>query len=174
MDCSTPGFSVHGFLQARILEWISMSFSRGSSRPRDRTYVSCLLHWQDRICVIHTKHIEVFASIWRKDIIMNIKCSQAVSTQKFQWEKILGHEKWASEGCLQVRRGLGVASAYVPSSLCAGNPGVHIAEKSWRGNLRKLNQAPCPLEKHALCREVLFESLRANITKESVRLWEMP
>ena len=35
MDCSPPGFSVHGILQARILEWVAISFSRGSSRPRD-------------------------------------------------------------------------------------------------------------------------------------------
>ena len=40
MDCSPPGFSVHGILQARILEWIAIHFSRGSSRPRDRTQVS--------------------------------------------------------------------------------------------------------------------------------------
>ena len=43
-DCSPPGSSVHGILQARILEWVAISFSRGSSRPRDQThasYVSC-------------------------------------------------------------------------------------------------------------------------------------
>ena len=41
-----PGSSVCGILQARILEWVAISFSRGSSRPRDRTHVSCLLCWQ--------------------------------------------------------------------------------------------------------------------------------
>ena len=41
MDCSPLGSSVHGILQARILEWVAMSFSRGSSWPRDRTQVSC-------------------------------------------------------------------------------------------------------------------------------------
>ena len=40
MDCSLPGSSVHRILQARILEWIAMLFSRGSSRPRHRTWVS--------------------------------------------------------------------------------------------------------------------------------------
>ena len=40
MDCSPPGSSIHGILQARILEWVSISFSRGSSQPRDRTQVS--------------------------------------------------------------------------------------------------------------------------------------
>ena len=42
MDCSQPGFSVHGSLQARILEWVAFSFSRGSSQPRDWTHTSCV------------------------------------------------------------------------------------------------------------------------------------
>ena len=41
MDCSQPGSSVHGILQARILEWVAMPSSRGSSPPRDWTRVSC-------------------------------------------------------------------------------------------------------------------------------------
>ena len=40
LDCSPPGSSVHGILQARILEWVAISFSRESSWPRDRTQVS--------------------------------------------------------------------------------------------------------------------------------------
>ena len=39
---SPPGSSVHGISQARILEWIAISFSRGSSWPRDQTHVSCI------------------------------------------------------------------------------------------------------------------------------------
>ena len=42
IDCSTPGSSVHGILHARILEWVVISFSRGSSQPRDQTQVSCI------------------------------------------------------------------------------------------------------------------------------------
>ena len=42
MDCSPPGSSVHGILQARILEWVAISYSRGSSWPRDWTWVSCI------------------------------------------------------------------------------------------------------------------------------------
>ena len=42
MDSNPPGPSVHGILQARILEWTAFSFSRGSSPPRDRTCASCL------------------------------------------------------------------------------------------------------------------------------------
>ena len=40
MDCSLPDSSVHGIFQARVLEWIAISFSRGSSWPRDWTQVS--------------------------------------------------------------------------------------------------------------------------------------
>ena len=42
MDCSPPGSSVRGALQARILEWVAMASSRGSSRPRDWTPVPCV------------------------------------------------------------------------------------------------------------------------------------
>ena len=40
MDCSRTGSSVHGIFQARILEWVAISFSRGSSLPRDQTCIS--------------------------------------------------------------------------------------------------------------------------------------
>jgi len=42
MDCSPPGSSVHGILQARILEWVATPFSRGSSQARDQTQASCI------------------------------------------------------------------------------------------------------------------------------------
>ena len=42
LECSLPGPSVHGIFQVRILEWVAIPFSRGSSQSRDRTYVSCI------------------------------------------------------------------------------------------------------------------------------------
>ena len=42
MDCSLPGSSLHGILQARVLEWVAISFSRGSSQPGNQTGVSAL------------------------------------------------------------------------------------------------------------------------------------
>ena len=50
MDCSLPGSSAHEIFQARVLEWVAISFSRGSSWPRDQTWVShivgrCLTVW---------------------------------------------------------------------------------------------------------------------------------
>ena len=41
MNCSLPGSSVHGILQARILEWVALPFARGSSQPKDGTQISC-------------------------------------------------------------------------------------------------------------------------------------
>ena len=48
MDCSLPGFSVHGILQARILEWLAMPSSRGSSWHRYQTHVSCVSYTASR------------------------------------------------------------------------------------------------------------------------------
>ena len=42
VDCSLPGSSGHEILQARILEWVAISFSRGSSKPRNQTRTSCM------------------------------------------------------------------------------------------------------------------------------------
>ena len=56
MDCSLPHSSVHGILQARILEWVAVPSSMGSSQPRDRThlsYVSCI----GRRVLYHQRHL---------------------------------------------------------------------------------------------------------------------
>ena len=53
MDCSLPGSSVHGIFQARVLEWGAISFSRGSSQPRDWTQVSCI---PDRLLSAPLRH----------------------------------------------------------------------------------------------------------------------
>ena len=42
MDYSTPGSSVHGILQARMLEWVAMPFSRASAQSSDQTHISCI------------------------------------------------------------------------------------------------------------------------------------
>ena len=53
MDCNLSGSSVHGMFQARVLEWVAISFSTGSSRPKDKTWVShiagrCFTIWKIR------------------------------------------------------------------------------------------------------------------------------
>ena len=53
MDCSPSGPSVHGILQARILEWVAISFSRGSSQPKDQTHISYI----SRQILYHLSHL---------------------------------------------------------------------------------------------------------------------
>ena len=49
MDCSPSGSSVHGILQARILEWAAMPSSRASSQPRDQTHGLCVSHTDSQV-----------------------------------------------------------------------------------------------------------------------------
>ena len=49
MDCSPPGSYVHGISQAKVLKWVAISFSRGSSRLRDGTHISCISFIDRRI-----------------------------------------------------------------------------------------------------------------------------
>ena len=59
IDCSLSGSSVHGILQARIVEWISMPFSRGSSWPRGQTlfsYIFCIGRWIFFFFFFYHKH----------------------------------------------------------------------------------------------------------------------
>ena len=75
MDCSLPGSSVQMISQTRVLEWVAISFSRGSSQPRDGTCVSCfgrqiLYHWatgyaQHTNCSgLKTKSLVPYCSSW--------------------------------------------------------------------------------------------------------------
>ena len=61
MDCSLPGSSIHGIFQARILEWVAISFSRRSSWPRDWTHVS---HIVGRRFTVWTTREVLFRSEW--------------------------------------------------------------------------------------------------------------
>ena len=63
MECSLPGSSVHGILQARILEWVAIPFSRGSSQPRDPTQFSCIAevkspHFKNQYSGVFSIHVK--------------------------------------------------------------------------------------------------------------------
>ena len=65
MDCSLPGSSIHGIFQARVLDWVAISFSRRSFQPRDQTQVSHIVGkhftvWATREGLI-TRYFMVFA-----------------------------------------------------------------------------------------------------------------
>ena len=71
-ECSPSGFSVHGILQARILEWVAIPFSRGSSPPRDRNH---LLHCRQSLYSLSQHHIGMrFVANWMYNIsvILNL------------------------------------------------------------------------------------------------------
>ena len=72
MDCSPPGFSVHGLSQTRVLEWVANSFSMGSSRPRDQTCISfigrgILSHWATWEAPIFATSVLVLGTIFHSD-----------------------------------------------------------------------------------------------------------
>ena len=74
MDYSLPGSSVHGNFQARVLEWVVISFSRGSSWPRDRTQ---LWNWT----LLHFPHWQVDSSPLCHPVQIYIKNSKATTTE---------------------------------------------------------------------------------------------
>ena len=65
MDCNPPGSSIYGILQARILEWVAISFSRGSSQPRDQTQVSHIVG--RRFTIWATREVQ----IWKETYVFN-------------------------------------------------------------------------------------------------------
>ena len=78
MDCSLPCSSVHGIFQARVLKWVTISHSRGSFQPKDRTCISCvscigrqiLYHcatWEAQTFVAVVQllsHVQLFVTPW--------------------------------------------------------------------------------------------------------------
>ena len=66
MDCRPPGSSTHGILQARILKWVAIPFSRGSSQPRIQTHVSCIA---DRFFFFfyHLSHQGRLGDVWGRE-----------------------------------------------------------------------------------------------------------
>ena len=61
MNSSLPGSAILGIFQARILEWAAISFSRGSSQPRDQTRVSCI---EDRRFIVWATMLSCFSPVW--------------------------------------------------------------------------------------------------------------
>ena len=98
VDCSLLGSSVHGILQARVLEWVVISFSRGSSQPRDWTQISwdSLLTelWGKPIChymFVQSKRIcnsnsEISSELWTFGWLWCISVgSSLVTNVPLQW-----------------------------------------------------------------------------------------
>ena len=93
MDHSPPASSVHGILQARILEWIAFPFSRGSSQPRNWTRVSCIAGGFFTIWV--TREAPMWMSICLK-IVFKAKNNLSFRLSSKQCKEL---EKWGAEEC---------------------------------------------------------------------------
>ena len=92
MDCSPPGSSVHEIFQARILEWVAISFSRGSSQPRDWTRVSCtagrfFTDWTTREAM-YCVYVHIKQCIYVKPIhfAVHLKLTQHCKSTIFQFK----------------------------------------------------------------------------------------
>ena len=72
VDCSLPGSFLHGILQARILEWVAISFSRGSSRPRDQTGVSCIAGRRFNLWATSSVISKNYTTAWRCSLCLLI------------------------------------------------------------------------------------------------------
>ena len=95
MDCSPPGSSIYGIFQARILEWVAMSFSRGTSWPRDWTRVSCIVgrHFIIWATLASIKPHPLVSHTWPKTVILSIQNLLGIASK---WYFLL-------TGCLDVR-----------------------------------------------------------------------
>ena len=85
VDCSPPGSSVHGIFQARVLEWVAISFSRESSWPRAQTWVSCTASRVFTTWAIREARISLYHfpnSLQALEVI--------ISSSFYHW----GHWKW--------------------------------------------------------------------------------
>ena len=86
MDCSLPGSSIHGILQGRILEWVAIPSSRGSSPPRDWIPVSCIGRW----ILYHLSHWEVQYTglqLLSKNSHLPLKLCCFRSLRAFRWRR---------------------------------------------------------------------------------------
>ena len=103
MDCSSPGSSVHGILQARILEQIVIPFSRGSSWPRDQTQASCIAGRFFTIWATRELHpclfrgfssIQLLSRVWLSN---PMDCSRPGFLVHHQFLLTQTHDHWVSD-----------------------------------------------------------------------------
>ena len=133
--CSLPGFSVYQISQARILEWVAISSKRGSSLPRNQTYISCICRqilycWATREVYVHVKSLQsyqLFATLWT--VAHQVPLSMGFST----------HEYWSELSC--------------PPQGNLPNPGIEPMSPALAGRFFTTSAA---WETQIKCNEILF------------------
>ena len=114
MNCSLSGSSIHGILQARILEWIAIPFSRGSSCPKDRTQVSCIAG--------------TFFTIWATGKInWWLKNYYSWDIQSVRWKGRIDVRRWSHNPNLKIK------ILEVMQLLAITKYNMRPGESSWRG-----------------------------------------
>ena len=94
MDCSLPGSSVHGIFQARILEWVAMPFSKGSSPPRDQTHFS-QVSWLGRQFLYSGATWEAHLILMLMYLLNNLDCDKnSIQTTYLFIKTHLHVKKW--------------------------------------------------------------------------------
>ena len=100
VDCRLPGFSIHGILQERILEWVAMPSSRGSSRPRDRTQVSCISYTGRRV-LYHDATWEALFTVKPNSLNKeNPGCDFFFQVRSLSWFMVTAHQAGCNSGFL--------------------------------------------------------------------------
>ena len=97
MDCSPSGSSVHGIFQARTLEQVAIPSSRGSSQPRNQTYVLHLLHWQPGSLPLVPPEICLYicpATKWRREWQPT---PVLLPGKSLGWRNLVGYSPWGRE-----------------------------------------------------------------------------
>ena len=135
MDYSPPGSSVHGIFQVRILEWVAISFSRGSSQLRDQTHVSCtnrqiLYHW-----ATWEAQSSSMLQLKKRSHMLQLRPSTVKQTNKinifFKKRMMLRTSIWYWHWYLQGE--LPIAFFYIPNSHGLVEPSRH-EKRGWNTN----------------------------------------
>ena len=126
MDCSPPGSSVHGILQASILEWVAMPFSRGSSLPRDQTSVSCIGRW-----ILY--HCTTWEALSSQSPWILLNCPLCKLPWGFRWEKLfislplLSSSHFCAMFQPQFKRWYVLSTLNWPQRTLGGDSGLHAS-----------------------------------------------
>ena len=108
---SLPGSSVHGISQVRILEWVIISFSRGSSQPRDRTFLHLLhcrwilYHWTTREA-LYKLYGQPYKSLWNKN--------KTNYTHSYFWYLIQPHQEFGYDFLPEIVQSVTQFDSWVP------------------------------------------------------------
>ena len=137
MDCSPAGSSVHGILQVRIVEWVAISFSRGSSQPRDQTWLS---HNISRFFTIWTGKE---SQDWKRSVfIPSPKKGNAKECSNYHTIALISHASKVMFKILQVR-----LQYYMTREL----PDVQAGFRNGRGTRDQIANIYWIIEKASCC-----------------------